>query len=129
MKTFPGSAFHQRMLSLKFDKCFARGPSRRRDLKIISVLDRRNKESIMTLLKSVLKFRRAFYLAIVMTLLCAEPAYAYADPGTGGLLYQILIISLAVIASYVAFLKGYLKDFLGRAFRKGPGKNPDDEDQ
>ena len=80
---------------------------------------------MMILLKSLFKFRRVFYLTVFMTLLCAEPAYAYADPGTGGLLYQIIIVFLAFIVSYFAFLK----DFLRRTFKKGSGKNPDDEDQ
>lgn len=80
---------------------------------------------MMNLRKSSFKFGRIFCVVAIMTFLFAKPAHAYADPGTGGLIYQIVIVFLAFIASYFAFLK----DFFRRAFKRGSEKNPDDEDQ
>jgi hypothetical protein len=53
-------------------------------------------------------------LGVLLVGLGFEPAYAYADPGTGGLLYQIIIVFLAVIASYFAFLKDWVRRFFSR---------------
>jgi predicted neutral ceramidase superfamily lipid hydrolase len=68
---------------------------------------------------------RIIYLVTIIMFLFARPAYAYADPGTGGLLYMIIVASAAIIGSYLAFFKDYVK----RLFKREPGKDSDDEDQ
>lgn len=51
-------------------------------------------------------------------------AHAYMDPGTGGLLYQLIIVFLAAITSYFAFFSGWIKRF----FKKDTKEPVDDED-
>ena len=68
---------------------------------------------------------RIIYLMAIIMFLFAKPAYAYADPGTGGLLYMIIVAFAAIIGSYLAFFKDYVK----RIFKRDPGKDSNDEDQ
>jgi hypothetical protein len=75
--------------------------------------------------RSSFKPARFIFLTTIVVLLFAEPAYAYADPGTGGLLYMIIVASAAIIGSYLAFFKDYVK----RIFKREPGKDSNDEDQ
>ena len=56
--------------------------------------------------------------------LFSEDAHAYLDPGTGGLLYQLIIVFLAMITSYLIFFSGWIKGF----FKKDTKERVDDED-
>jgi hypothetical protein len=38
-----------------------------------------------------------------------EKAYAYVDPGTGGMFYQIIILVIGAIAGYFAIFKKFFK--------------------
>ncbi len=49
----------------------------------------------------------------------ARPAHAYVDPGTAGMLYQIVILALGVIAGYFAFLRKFIRRLFGRNSRRG----------
>jgi hypothetical protein len=51
-----------------------------------------------------------------------EPAYAYADPGTAGLLYQVIIVIFASLVSYFLFLK----DFVRRLFSRKTEEQPEE---
>jgi len=64
-------------------------------------------------------------LAVMTIFLVNEPAYAYADPGTAGLLYQIVIIIFASLVSYFLFFK----DFLKRLFRRKSEEQSEETDQ
>jgi hypothetical protein len=64
-------------------------------------------------------------LAVVAIFLVNEPAYAYADPGTAGLLYQIVVIIFASLVSYFLFFK----DFLKRLFRRKSEEQSEEPDQ
>ena len=46
-------------------------------------------------------------------------AYAYVDPGTAGMLYQIVILALGVIAGYFAFLRKFIRRLFSRNSKKG----------
>jgi hypothetical protein len=66
-----------------------------------------------------------FVLAIMAIFLVSEPAYAYADPGTAGLLYQIVIIIFASLVSYFLFVK----DLLRRLFRRNTEEEAKEPEQ
>jgi hypothetical protein len=48
-------------------------------------------------------------------------AFAYIDPGTGGMLYQIIILVIGAILGYFAIAKNFIRKILG--LKK---KDPDD---
>jgi hypothetical protein len=52
---------------------------------------------------------------VVTAFLGFDTAYAYVDPGAGGLTYQIIVIALAIIVSYVVLIKGNVT----KIFKKG----------
>lgn len=54
-------------------------------------------------------FTRACFLCAFVFLIAPQRAEAYVDPGTGGLVYQMLILFVGLIAGYLAFLKKYIK--------------------
>lgn len=45
------------------------------------------------------------YLLVLGIMSVTKPAYAYTDPGVGGVLYQIVIIVLSGIGLFVISLK------------------------
>ena len=47
--------------------------------------------------------------AFAALLLFSDTAYAYIDPGVGGMLYQIVILIIGAIAGYFAVVKRFLK--------------------
>lgn len=62
--------------------------------------------------------------ALALSLLQAKPAYAYVDPGTGGMLYQIVILVLGAVAAYFAILKRYVKGFFSRSKKRTDEDTP-----
>ncbi len=75
--------------------------------------------------KSSAKLIFVVCLATFFVLLGIEPAYAYVDPGTGGLLYQVIVVFLAVLVSYLTIFK----DLIRKLFKRPAGKQSDEEDQ
>ena len=71
------------------------------------------------------KLGQVLFLAAIAIFVVNEPAYAYADPGTAGLLYQIVIIVFASLVSYFLFFK----DFVKRLFKRNPEEQSDEADQ
>ena len=60
--------------------------------------------------------------AVLMTsLLCASPACAYLDPGTGSMIVQALIAVFAAVSVSVGIFWKRLKVFFGRGKKEGPG--------
>ena len=58
-----------------------------------------------------------FVTAVWLVFICATPAYAYVDPGSGGMLIQLLLGGVAGVAVIVRL---YWQRFLKRiGFRKG----------
>ena len=62
------------------------------------------------------------YLIVLIVALCAQPAFAYLDPGTGSMILQGLIAGLMVVATTAGI---YWQKFLeivykvtGKDFRK-----------
>ena len=56
----------------------------------------------------------------------AKTAYAYVDPGTAGLLYQVVFLIFGAIAGYFAFLRRFIKKFFGRG-KSLDNKNENDQ--
>ena len=74
--------------------------------------------------KSLIKPVAVFSLSIVIVCIACGSAYAYVDPGTGGLLYQIVFIIIALVGSYLGFLRNFIK----RVFGQKGQQVPDEED-
>ena len=51
---------------------------------------------------------RASFIFVVLFII-HEKAYAYVDPGTGGMFYQIIILVIGAIAGYFAIFKKFIK--------------------
>jgi hypothetical protein len=49
-------------------------------------------------------------LALIVLLLWQGTAYAYIDPGAGGLFYQVIILLIGAVAGYFAVFKGFIKN-------------------
>ena len=64
--------------------------------------------------KPLLKLGPIVLLGVAMTFIWVEPAFAYADPGSAGLLYQIVIVVFAFAVSYLVFLKDFVKGLFKR---------------
>ncbi len=64
---------------------------------------------------------RLFTGTLILALFCAAPAQAYVDPGTGGMLYQLVIMAAAVVAGGFAIFKTKLRNF----FAKSKGEEAD----
>ncbi len=62
-------------------------------------------------------------LALSIPLLYHGTAYAYVDPGTGGMFYQIIILLFGAIAAYFAIFRRYIKNLFSRK------KATDEEDK
>lgn len=65
------------------------------------------------------------FFSAVTILALNDPAYAYADPGTAGLLYQIVVIIFASVVSYFLFLK----DLFRRMFKRNSDEQHEEPDQ
>jgi hypothetical protein len=60
--------------------------------------------------------RASAEILTICLLLLVIPSYAYAymDPGTGGAIYQLLILAIGFIVGYFAFLKRFIKSLFSR---------------
>lgn len=56
---------------------------------------------------------------LLSTLLAAQPAYAYLDPGTGSMILQALVGVIAAVSVGFAALRHRIGDFFRRVFRRG----------
>lgn len=53
-------------------------------------------------------------VALLLSLICAAPACAYLDPGTGSMIVQAVIAGIAAISVSVGIFWKRLKSFFGR---------------
>lgn len=54
-------------------------------------------------------------IVIPVVVLTAAPAWAYVDPGVGGMFYQLVILAAAAVGGFFAVFKTKLKNkFRGR---------------
>ena len=58
---------------------------------------------------------------LVVSLLCASPAFAYLDPGTGSMIVQALIAAFAAVSVSVGIFWKRLKSFFGKGKEEDPG--------
>lgn len=75
--------------------------------------------------EALTKVGLVLFFSVLTVFVLNEPAYAYADPGTAGLLYQIVVIIFASVVSYFLFLK----DFIRRLFTRKTEEQPEEVDQ
>jgi len=61
--------------------------------------------------------------ALCVSLICAAPACAYLDPGTGSMIVQTVIAVVAVVSVSVGVFWQRLRSFFG----KGKKEDPDDK--
>lgn len=77
-----------------------------------------------------IKSALAHGMAVVVLIVCAvEPAYAYLDPGTGSILLQAV---LATVAGALVSLKLYgqkIRIFFKRMFARSPESSPASESE
>ncbi len=60
----------------------------------------------------------SYYMVVLGTLLASSPAYAYLDPGTGSILIQALLASIAVASAGVATFWAQIRAFFSRFSRR-----------
>jgi hypothetical protein len=57
----------------------------------------------------MLKLKRSIIFLLLILLFYKDISYAYVDPGTGGMFYQIIILLIGAIAGYFAIVKKFFK--------------------
>lgn len=57
---------------------------------------------------------RLVTLFVVVVVVWPRPAYAYVDPGLGGMLYQIGYLVVAATIGYFAFLRDTIRSWFRR---------------
>ena len=57
----------------------------------------------------MLKLKRSLMYTLLILLIYHDTSYAYVDPGTGGMFYQIIILVIGAIAGYFAIFKKFFK--------------------
>jgi hypothetical protein len=54
---------------------------------------------------------------VYLLLVCAEPAFAYIDPGTGSLLIQAVIAAIAAVAVSIGTVRRRIRSLIDRFLR------------
>jgi hypothetical protein len=67
------------------------------------------------------------YLIVLFVALCAQPAFAYLDPGTGSMLLQVILGGIAAVG--VALKLGWHKIRAALGFRKKPTAEEEQEQE
>ncbi|MBQ2645676.1 hypothetical protein IJG14_08920 [bacterium] len=62
--------------------------------------------------------RDKIFLVFVFVLVAQLPAHAYLDPGTGSLVIQVLIASLAAVGVWAKSQWNNIKGFFGNIWKK-----------
>lgn len=73
----------------------------------------------------MIKFCSKLGVVLVLSLVWVNPAFAYLDPGTGSIILQAIIGSLAAAGVAFATARQQISDFITRLF--GRKANDDDE--
>lgn len=63
-----------------------------------------------------------YFFIIIYVFLFMKNAYAYLDPGTGGIILQAIVGALALVITYISIYWNKLKNFIRNIFKK---KNKD----
>lgn len=76
---------------------------------------------------------KAIALVAIVSLVSAQPALAYIDPNTGGLLFQALAASFALLTGFVLIFSRQIRAGLSRARRflrelRGPRQHDVDQE-
>jgi hypothetical protein len=70
---------------------------------------------------------KAVLLAAILTVAGAQPALAYIDPNTGGMLFQMLAVLFASLSAILLFFSRQIRTFVARVLRTLRGKPADEE--
>jgi hypothetical protein len=65
---------------------------------------------------------KAMLLATILTVVGAQPALAYIDPNTGGMLFQMLAVLFASLSAILLFFSRQIRTFVARVLRTLRGK-------
>lgn len=60
---------------------------------------------------------KSILLALMVSVVGARPAFAYVDPNTGGMLFQLLAVIFAFFSAILLFFSSYIKMALARVKR------------
>lgn len=72
---------------------------------------------------------KAVVLASILTVGAVQPALAYIDPNTGGMLFQMLAVLFASLSAILLFFSRQIRTFVARALRTLRGKSPGTAEQ
>ncbi|MEJ2209491.1 MAG: hypothetical protein P8129_10700 [Anaerolineae bacterium] len=65
---------------------------------------------------------KAMLLTTILTTVGAQPALAYIDPNTGGMLFQMLAVLFASLSAILLFFSRQIRTFVARVLRSLRGK-------
>jgi hypothetical protein len=60
---------------------------------------------------------KGLLLAFVIVMVAAQPALAYIDPNTGGMLFQLLAVAFASLSAIVLIFSRQIRTFFARVSR------------
>lgn len=60
---------------------------------------------------------KGLVLAFIIVMVLAQPALAYIDPNTGGMLFQFLAVAFASLSAIVLIFSRQIRTFFARASR------------
>ena len=79
----------------------------------------------MEFLEITLPSKTAIFLVIIVAGLAGPPvAHAYVDPGTGGMVYQILVLVGAAATGALAVFRNKIKAMFGSKAKGDDGAGP-----
>jgi len=62
--------------------------------------------------------KKIIFVTLIFNFFFINHAFAYLDPGTGGIILQALLGAIAAAASYCAFYWNKVKNFFKKIFNK-----------
>ena len=72
-------------------------------------------------------FFKSLFLVLILSLVGVQPALAYIDPNTGGMLFQALAASFAVLTGAALLFSRQIRAGLARARRRFRGLRDNEE--
>jgi hypothetical protein len=71
---------------------------------------------------------KSMVLVLIISLLGAQPALAYIDPSTGGMLFQILAVAFASLSAILLIFSRQIRTFVARFRRLLRGSGVEEEE-
>jgi hypothetical protein len=70
---------------------------------------------------------KSMVLVLIISFLGAQPALAYIDPSTGGMLFQILAVAFASLSAILLIFSRQIRTFVARLRRLLRGSRAEEE--